>query len=148
MTTNKLQNETIGTWEDRDLTMRWAIYDEESWQDYAAGDYTDIPDIREEARAAYRNIKLNLKAPKGAPDGLYNVVNYSAWGEGEASGAEIRDGYFVPEPTARACFEALCRSDRVYPQDVLDGVSGVCHIFIEELNYDPKTWKLIAGLGS
>ena len=144
MTTTNIQNETIGTWRERDLTMRWAIYDNETWQDYAAGSY----DTREESIAAYRNIKLNLKAPEGAPDGLYNVVNYSVWGVGEASGAEIRDGYFVPEPTARACFEALCKSDRVHPQDVLDGVSSVCHIFIEELEYDPKTWKLIAGLGS
>ena len=144
MTTANAQNETIGTWKEHGSPMGWSIYDRESWRAYQAGSY----DTREERIAAQDNINLDLKAPEGAPDGIYTVVNHSIWGVGEATGAEVRDGHFVPGPTAKACFEALCRSDGVDPQDVINGVSGVCHIFIEDFTYDPGTGKMMVGLGS
>lgn len=145
MTTANAQNETIGTWKEHATPMRWSIYDRESWQAYATGSY----DTREESIAAYRNIKLDLKAPEGVPNGIYTVVNHSIWDTvGEATGAEVRDGYFVPGPTARACFEALCNSDGVTPEDVKNGVSEVCHVFIEDFTYDPGTGKIVVGLGS
>ena len=145
MTTANAQNETIGTWKEHGSPMHWEICDEESWRAYQAGAYA----TEEEDRAAYHRVKLDLRAPEGAPNGIYTVVNHSIWDTvGEATGAEVRNGYFVPGPTARACFEALCNSDGVTPEDVTNGVSEVCHVFIEDFTYDPGTRKMVVGLGS
>ena len=72
---------------------------------------------------------MDFRAPAEVPDGVYTVVNHSHMGAenaqktvlidghtvgvGEAHGLEIMGGHFVPAPTARACFKALCISEGI-----------------------------------
>ncbi len=151
MTSKPLQSdipetpETRETWKARKLPMQWSIYSG------TPGDLTmDTP--------------MDLSAPEGVPDGIYTVVNHSNIGAefaekttiqegftvgiGEAHGLEIQNGRFVPEPTARACFEALCISQGIDPSLVPQGVQVSDHIFIEEFDFDPESRKFIVGLGS
>ena len=142
MTSAALRNENCQA---SNLPMVWSIFagDQDSWN-------PDTP--------------LDYRAPAEVPDGVYTVVNHSLMGAenaqktvlidghtvgvGEAHGLEIMGGHFVPEPTARACFKALCISEGINPELVPDGEHVSDHIFIEELDFDPQSQKFTVGLGS
>ena len=57
-------------------------------------------------------------------------------------------GHFVPAPTARACFKALCISEGINYELVPDGEQISDHIFIEALIFDSQSQKFTVELGS
>ena len=107
---------------------------------------------------------MDFRAPADVPDGVYTVVNHSSMGAenaqktvlidghtvgvGEAHGLEIMGGHFVPAPTARACFKALCISEGINYELVPDGEQISDHIFIEALIFDHQSQKFTVELGS
>ena len=145
--------------------MTWSIFDKESIQAFDAAHNHVVhpypafggvhegsaPDTRPD-QGDYDDLRLDLRAPDGLPDGLpdgfYTVVAEGLHNSGESPGAEIRDGYFVPEPTAMACYRAICATDRVTPHDVMQGLSPLNHIFIEHFHWDAESSRLIVGTGS
>ena len=76
------------------------------------------------------------------------LIDELPFGVGEAHGLEIMDGRFVPEPTAKACFRALCISVGIDPELVPDGERVSGHIYIEDFQFDHQTQKFTVGLGS
>ena len=162
---------TVATWEEMESPLVWSIFDLESYAAY------------ENEEGPRSDLKLDLRAPEGVPDGIYTVVHHSVddapddspdgiypvvhdsirstntvqmmeiingYGHttGEAHGVQIKDGHFVPEPTAKACFEALALSEGMQPEKSIDGGPYFDHVFIEEWKLDPQSGKLIVSLGS
>ena len=148
MMSAELRNETSEnpeTHETSNLPMVWSIFagDPDNWT-------PETP--------------MDFSAPAEVPDGVYTVVNHSHMGAenaqktvlidgytvgvGEAHGLEISNGHFVPEPTAWACFKALCISEGINYELVPDGEQISDHIFIEALIFDHQSQKFTVELGS
>ena len=66
---------TLAQWFDMGIPIAWQEYVDDTKADLEAN-----------------KVELNLSAPAGLPDGVYEVRNESC----SAHGVEIKDGFFVP----------------------------------------------------
>ena len=123
--------------------MVWSIFPE-GWDAYAETDVDDWP--------------CDITAPKDVPDGIYMVkVSVEGWGPMKAEmmqhvktviGIQIKNGAFVPEPTAKACYSAeLLFRRNAFPESYASHNFGdpIDHRFIEELRYDGDCFILRTG---
>ena len=113
---------TFACFGDRDTDIVQAAIDNEDEQrhhlDWSIGKDYHNPDISTDA-----------------PDGVYAVHHNHLGKKGKSYGVTVKDGYFVVEPTLRACAEA--RNE-----------SGYWGTFLEALKYDPKYEEFNAEFGS
>lgn len=96
----------------------------------------------------FRDEPLDLSAPEGLPDGQYEaMVSHGIKRRGHAAGVEIRDGMFVPGPTARAILKAACRCRDAPELSALAGNHVIDHIFVEGHRYhaDLETIEFFMG---
>ena len=140
---------TIGEWRKAGFVMRWSIYDQESKSAYDAWlEETEDPDPKEE-RQRYMNIRLDLSVPAGTPDGAHRVRTGKREVGGQRLGrAVVKNGRFIPAPTERAIFEAVCAEYGITEEDVITGRAGLDHIYIEKLSWDAEQKELSVFMGS
>ena len=81
---------TLAEWYDMKIPITWLEYVDDTKEDLDADE-----------------IVLDLSAPPDLPDGVYDVENKGH----KVSGVEIKNGFFVPEPTAKAIYEVALKSD-------------------------------------
>ena len=133
---------TRAQWEEQGYPMVWSIAGNKPNTKFEE----ETVDINEGWIQAYDQVLLNMSAPPGAPDGTHCV--YESNYKGYAYGAEIKDGQFIPKPTADAVFSAACQSYDTTPQDVLEGRDGIDHVYIERFEWDDTLQALRVMLGS
>ena len=127
---------TAGQWRQAGYPMVWSIYQEGAYDGQ-----------EEHARA-----QLDLSAPEGMADGIYNVFHHAFTGVsriGRAGGVEIRQGHFVPGPTQEAIFQAVCRSYGLDPETVSRTEEPpFSHFYIEHIGWDPEDNEFVVFTGS
>ena len=93
----------------------------------------------------FDQIKLNLKSPIEVPDGVYeceykgypSTIEYSKQIKRKRNGIVIKNGHFVPEPTARTIEKLILEVKQVQPP---------CdHKFIEGMHWNGSHFKLQTG---
>ena len=125
--------------ESRQVPMNWSIYanpmrhDEkqsfEDWElDLSAG---DVPDG-----------EYVLAVPSYDPPGtMGNLNRFEGWG------VTVKDGQFVPKPTARAIYEAVLRQTLKEDESLAEQYGKpVHHCYVEEMKWDGI--RFIARIGS
>ena len=125
---------TYAQWDALKLPMQWSMY------------------TQFDENAVERSI---LDLSTNAPDGEYAVQDNTGPPVG---GITVKNGEFVPEPTALACYEASARGHTIAIRAALGGEaptdesiaarSPIDHCFIEELKFDPSTKTFILTAGS
>ena len=130
---------TEADWSALDHHMVWSIRDRESAAQFDAEDPPGETD--EEFWARYDRVLLDLSAPAGVADGVYEVRFDYLRLRGIGQGAVVKNGRFDPRSAADAALQAACDAFMTTP-DHLD------HVFIEHWEYDPETGQLIVDLGS
>ena len=135
---------TLEEWNQKHFIMDWSIHDHESWREYCDTEFATA----EEEQKAFRSIKLDLRAPKGTPDGLHTLLCLQGGEEGRTAGVIVRNGEFIPENIAAACLEAVCHSYGITSNDVRTGREGIDHVFIEQFNWHPDARRLEVHVGS
>ena len=90
---------------------------------------------------------LDFAAPRGIPDGRYDIYYDHSWidfvgkvqsDRGAASGVEVRDGHFVPFQTTHAIRCALAKANNLDVQQFINGEVILWHISIREITWDPE----------
>ena len=130
-------------WRDLKLPMIWSIYDKESEDKVEA-----LMDIKGFSHVLYERIELDLSAPEGIADGVYEVYHYKS---PSFYGVTIKDGLFVPVPTVYAVLKTEYWDYRNYNftlTDVWQGRERVHHVFIEGFKWDEERQALQVHLGS
>ena len=92
--------------------------------------------------------RLDLAAPVN--DGVYHVVHgydFNSWGL-PVYGVTVKDGQFVPAPTAQACYEAVCRARYGWTSAEIEKRSHIDHRFIESLRWDARNRVFVLRTGS
>ncbi len=139
---------TIGNWDDKNYRMSWSIYDQKSYAEFEAKPYT----TRQQSRADYMQILLDLRAPEGTPDGIHKVQHRSGWTgmptPGVSVGVIVRDGRFLPDPTEATVYEAVCKSYAIPEAAILARQDVINHVFIESFEWDPEWGGLLVHTGS
>ena len=128
------QTMTKGEWVEASFNMAWCIYNNEDITAYRNGLKTD-----EDPLLTWQKLRLDFSAPAGTPDGVHKVQHQSKLGIGHAEGVVVKDGLFVPEPTQRAVFEAVCMSCRLDPETAsLNDLHRLGHYLIEDFKWDDQ----------
>lgn len=126
---------TFSDWIDLDLPIQWSIYVETDDDDADADEW-----------------QLDLNAPEGLPDGIYEGGRY--WTDPAKTyrqkGIEIKDGKFVPESTAQAVYEIVVGSYKLGQDDwhiVLydEEEQDIHHYFLEALEWNGEFFMLHMG---
>ena len=128
---------TIAEWKKLELPMIWNAY---------KGDDLDAPGATSD--------ELDLSTD--APDGTHSV-EADGWHHDRhlgtivqlvrIHGVEVRNGEFVPEPTARTFYAAQALAEGRSPASVVAAEAETDHRFIEALRYDPdeRRFRLLTG---
>ena len=135
----------IGEWEAGNHMMRWAIYEDGAWEIFDhMTDYegTDKTGSKDDYKRAYDLIGLDLTAP--VPDGTYRVLYQYISEEGIGKGLIVKNGKFDPETAAAACYEAVCKTFSLDPEEK----QHVDHCFVEKFRWNDKRNILEVTLGS
>ena len=135
---------TRGQWHEMGFNMVWSIMDSAEQKRVNMIPYD--PKKEEEFWKEWESVPCNLSAPEGLADGGYKVAVSYPKNSPAVGVVEILDGKFVPVPTDRAVFKAVCAS---YGISVEEGLKkGIHHVFIESFKWDEERNILIVGLGS
>ena len=149
---NEVSITTVGDWQDRGhKIMQWSMYDstpcDKAWSEDAWDDALEM---------AYRAQPLLLDAPNGVEDGVYDV-EYAGevFGPGHSvSGQpELGEDCHVGVTVVGGKHDAVATAEAVY-RVVLKafglkyGSRQFDHVYIEALDFNPKTRRFTAHTGS
>lgn len=87
----------------------------------------------------HENLTLNLDAP--VSDGIYRVKMNSRHTDIWESGVTVKDGVFVPKPTAEAIYRLVVRHHYKNPTFT----EPIDHSFLEMINWNGNTFKVLLG---
>ena len=149
---------TRGEWDDGPFYMHWSIPNEEDAAAENALEDDLCPrdrageiskaELSRRLREVYFNVRLDLSAPEGCPDGVHVVRHGRADSFGEGKGAKVVAGQFDPRSTDDAVLDAVCRSYGCLAGDVRKGTDGTDHVFIEGWRWDGEQQVLWVSTGS
>ena len=114
-------------WNKCGFPMSWSIY-----ADNSANDYNEWI--------------LNLAAPRWLEDGVYDVARRNDSPAFE--GVTIKQGAFIPAPTAEACYKASCAGTYGMSIDEISKRPAIDHRYIEDLEYDDEKAMFFLSVGS
>ena len=101
---------TQADWNALDHHMEWSIRDRESAAEFDDENHPEETDDQFWAR--YDQVLLDLRAPEGVADGVYEVQFDYVNLQGIGRGAVVRNGRFEPRAAADAALEAACNCFR------------------------------------
>ena len=127
--------------------MRWSMYDTSSYDSMVdrlvnEGKLTEEneDEFRETFRRAHLALPLELDAPGGMDDGVYDFnFRYEPDSDITYHGVVIRDGHFDPEMTAHAIYLAQVRRF---------GSTRFDHVYIESLTWNTESATFMVCIGS
>ena len=130
-------------WNSMPHNMIWSILDQDEEKGYFATHYDDPQQSLED----FSMIHLDLSAPTGLPDGVHTVrINYPC--QAQLHGVEVINGKFVPGPTQRTIYEAICLGYEIDPVPPDQPTNNIDHVFIENITWNTRDMVLEVNLGS
>ena len=125
---------TLAQWYDMGIPIAWQEYVDDTKADLEAN-----------------KVELDLSAPEGLADGVYEVDNQGC----KASGVVVKNGFFLPHSLAKAIYEVALESDlEFYAAEVEDEMEDVYfesdgvhphHCFVEMFKWQGDHFKVRLG---
>ena len=136
---------TIGEWRELDLPMEWAIFDKEHEleHDKKTPKFAPTKYHYGQYNKWFLQRKLDLRAH--VPDGTYSVRYPSMNKDMQTDGIVVKNGEFVPEPTATAIGKMMREHFYGIKLSMKDKID---HRYIERMDYDAKSGMFILDVGS
>lgn len=113
-------------WLDLNLPVKWSI-----WADGNDYDHKMVEDWE---------LDITTDAPDGAHEAIYTPLGKQC----RVDGIIVKDGKFVPEPTAHALYDLILQSDKDPPFNRKPG-DPLCHEYIERMIWDGKRFEVLTG---
>ena len=144
---------TVKDWNDLQLPVAWCIYKESEPGPFASeqpklevGKSYQLSDLICEFCGAkgtldcdcHDKLILDLDAP--VPDGVYRVTS-AGYNPIWESGITVKDGKFVPKPTADALYRLVVRWHNENPTFT----EAIDHCFVESLEWNGKGFEVFMG---
>ena len=139
----------VRDWNELELPVTWCIYKDEPEVKYPTkmevGKSYRLSEMWCEFCGAkgmdcdcHENLTLNLDAP--VPDGVYRVTS-AGYNPIWESGITVKNGKFVPKPTADALYRLVVRWHNENPTFT----EAIDHRFVESLEWNSKTFVVFMG---